>query len=64
MKKWFLFILLLVSIYSAALAGIYGTDIGIGVGVTPSAGGPAGDALLLETGDYLLLETGDYLLLE
>ena len=28
------------------------------------AGGPSGDALLLESGDYLLLESGDYLLLE
>ena len=34
------------------------TDTSVG------GGGPAGDALLLETGDFVLLETGDYLLLE
>lgn len=27
-------------------------------------GGPAADALLLETGDFYLLETGDFFLLE
>lgn len=28
------------------------------------AGGPSGDAYLIETGDYLLLESGDFMLLE
>jgi hypothetical protein len=35
-----------------------------GQAAAAGAGGPAGDALLLETGDYLLLEDGSYLLLE
>ena len=44
-------------------AFIIGSCIYDGI-ATGGGGGPAGDALLLETGDYILLETGDFILLE
>lgn len=49
-----------------AVGAGYGAGVGRAFkqGVTPSGGGPSGDAYLNEDGSYLLNEDGSFLLLE
>ena len=64
MKRWvILFIAICLLIPTGSSIGDMGMGMGHDGGVV-SAGGGAGDELLLEAADSLLIETGDYLFLE